>query len=214
MQGVSKQSSIGTTKPQNLSRLKSRAALGGYRPRTLQRVSVSQWEQDADLEQGLHTDKTHSVSLIDLIDVHSMQQWKSMSTSLILRLLLQWARTAGFLYLSFQTLGVVYGDIGTSPLYVFASVFSYAPSEQDVVGALSLVIWSLSAIVSFKYALLVLRASDNGQGTFFATLLNAEIDCYQHLLYLLRHAAGVPVLMFDSCISTASVLAKLHSQQS
>lgn len=71
MQGV--QSSTGTAKPQSLSRLKSRAALGAYRPRTLQRVSVSQWEQDADLEQGLHTEKKHSVSLLDLsvVDVNS-----------------------------------------------------------------------------------------------------------------------------------------------
>ena len=77
---------------------------------------------------------------------------------------LQWAKTAGFLYLSFQTLGVVYGDIGTSPLYVFASVFNNVPSEQDIIGAVSLVMWSLTAIVSFKYAIIVLRASDNGQG--------------------------------------------------
>lgn len=70
----------------------------------------------------------------------------------------------GLLYLAFQTLGVVYGDIGTSPLYVFASVFEAPPSEADIVGALSLVLWSISIIVSFKYALIVLRASDSGQG--------------------------------------------------
>lgn len=70
----------------------------------------------------------------------------------------------GLLYLAFQTLGVVYGDIGTSPLYVFTSVFEAAPSEADIVGALSLVLWSISIIVSFKYALIVLRASDSGQG--------------------------------------------------
>ncbi len=77
---------------------------------------------------------------------------------------MQRAKTAGLLYLAFQTLGVVYGDIGTSPLYVFSSIFDAPPSEDDVIGAVSLVLWSLTAIVSFKYALIVLRASDSGQG--------------------------------------------------
>ena len=71
----------------------------------------------------------------------------------------------GILYLAFQTLGVVYGDVATSPLYVFAHIFEAPPSEADVIGALSLILWSLSTIVSFKYALIVLRASDSGQGT-------------------------------------------------
>lgn len=100
---------------------------------------------------------------------------------------MQWARTAGFLYLSFQTLGVVYGDIGTSPLYVFASVFNTVPSEQDIVGALSLVMWSLTAIVSFKYAIIVLRASDNGQGTHKAYLsheVRHSLSCDPVALYL------------------------------
>lgn len=71
----------------------------------------------------------------------------------------------GVLYLAFQTLGVVYGDVATSPLYVFAQIFEAPPGEADVIGALSLILWSLSTIVSFKYALIVLRASDSGQGT-------------------------------------------------
>ena len=127
-------------------------------------------------------------------------------------LLLQWARTAGFLYLSFQTLGVVYGDIGTSPLYVFASVFSDPPSEKDVVGALSLVIWSLSAIVSFKYALIVLRASDNGQGTSFAILLKAGLTYCQQMLNLLYH--GVASVLLDLIVARVRIgaLLKLHPQ--
>ena len=47
---------------QRLNRLKSRPHLGGYQPRTLQRVSVTKWEADADLEQGLHEDDASSVS--------------------------------------------------------------------------------------------------------------------------------------------------------
>lgn len=47
---------------QRQNRFKSRANLGGYQPRTLQRVSVTKWEADADLEQGLEGDRTSSVS--------------------------------------------------------------------------------------------------------------------------------------------------------
>ena len=68
------------------------------------------------------------------------------------------------LMLSFQALGVVYGDIGTSPLYVFSSVFQGPPSEEDVIGAVSLIIWTLTAIVVVKYSLIVLTANDGGQG--------------------------------------------------
>lgn len=89
---------------------------------------------------------------------------------------LQPANTVGLLYLAFQTLGVVYGDIATSPLYVFAHIFETPPSEADVIGALSLVLWSLSTIVSFKYALIVLRASDSGQGTQHCTSLSLQTE--------------------------------------
>lgn len=47
---------------QRQNRFKSRATLGGYQPRTLQRVSVTKWEADADLEQGLEEDRSSSVS--------------------------------------------------------------------------------------------------------------------------------------------------------
>ena len=49
------------------------------------------------------------------------------------------------------------------PLYVFPTIFHEAPTEADVVGAVSLIIWTLSAILITKYALIVIRAGDNGQ---------------------------------------------------
>ncbi|KAI9829737.1 MAG: hypothetical protein M1826_005480 [Phylliscum demangeonii] len=70
--------------------------------------------------------------------------------------------------LAFQSIGVIYGDIGTSPLYVYSSTFSANPSYEDLVGVLSLIIWSLTLIVSVKYVLVVLRADDEGQGGTFA----------------------------------------------
>lgn len=70
------------------------------------------------------------------------------------------------LQLAFQSLGVVYGDLGTSPLYVFYNTFPDGKVEkQDLMGALSLIIYSLTLIPLLKYVLIVCRASDNGQGT-------------------------------------------------
>jgi KUP system potassium uptake protein len=72
------------------------------------------------------------------------------------------------LWLAWQSAGVVYGDIGTSPLYVFSSTFTEQPSWHDLVGALSIIIWSLTLIVTFKYCFIVLSADDDGQGGTFA----------------------------------------------
>ena len=68
--------------------------------------------------------------------------------------------------LAFQSLGVVYGDLGTSPLYVFYNTFPKGINDtEDVVGALSLIIYSLTLVPLIKYVFIVCRASDNGQGT-------------------------------------------------
>ncbi|EPE05218.1 potassium transporter [Ophiostoma piceae UAMH 11346] len=72
------------------------------------------------------------------------------------------------LWLSFQSCGIIYGDIGTSPLYVYSSTFTSQPSWDDLVGALSIIIWSLTLIVSVKYVCIVLLADDDGQGGTFA----------------------------------------------
>ncbi|KAL9089608.1 MAG: hypothetical protein Q9165_005640 [Trypethelium subeluteriae] len=71
-------------------------------------------------------------------------------------------------WLAYQSTGVIYGDIGTSPLYVYSSTFSSPPSRDDLLGALSLIIWTLTLVVSVKYVLIVLRADDEGEGGTFA----------------------------------------------
>ncbi|KAL0352673.1 UNVERIFIED_CONTAM: Potassium transporter 10 [Sesamum angustifolium] len=69
------------------------------------------------------------------------------------------------LRLAFQSLGVVYGDLGTSPLYVFYNTFPHGIDDpEDVIGALSLIIYSLTLIPLLKYVFIVCRANDNGQG--------------------------------------------------
>ncbi|XP_058723395.1 potassium transporter 10-like isoform X2 [Vicia villosa] len=67
--------------------------------------------------------------------------------------------------LAYQSLGVVYGDLGTSPLYVFYNTFPHGVDDpEDVIGALSLIIYSLTLVPLLKYVFIVLRANDNGQG--------------------------------------------------
>ncbi|XP_010546339.1 PREDICTED: potassium transporter 7 [Tarenaya hassleriana] len=72
--------------------------------------------------------------------------------------------------LAFQTLGVVFGDVGTSPLYTFSVMFSKSPvkEKEDVIGALSLVLYTLILIPLVKYVLVVLWANDDGEGGTFA----------------------------------------------
>jgi KUP system potassium uptake protein len=71
-------------------------------------------------------------------------------------------------FLAYQSIGVIYGDIGTSPLYVYSSTFTADPSYDDLLGVLSLIIWTLTLMVSIKYVLIVLRADDEGEGGTFA----------------------------------------------
>ncbi|KAI9680377.1 MAG: hypothetical protein M1829_001263 [Trizodia sp. TS-e1964] len=71
-------------------------------------------------------------------------------------------------WLAYQSTGVIYGDIGTSPLYVYSSTFSDNPSYDDLLGALSIIIWTLTLMVSIKYVCIVLSADDEGEGGTFA----------------------------------------------
>ncbi|KAE8009549.1 hypothetical protein FH972_005980 [Carpinus fangiana] len=73
------------------------------------------------------------------------------------------------LHLAFQSIGIVYGDIGTSPLYVYASTFSHGiKHNDDILGVLSLIFYTLTLIPLIKYVFIVLQANDNGEGGTFA----------------------------------------------
>lgn len=66
---------------------------------------------------------------------------------------------------AFQSLGVVYGDLGTSPMYVFYNTFPDGIKDtEDVIDALSLIIYTLTVIPLIKYVFIVCHANDNGQG--------------------------------------------------
>ncbi|CAM0944383.1 unnamed protein product [Alopecurus aequalis] len=77
------------------------------------------------------------------------------------------------LLLAYQSLGVVYGDVATSPLYVFKSAFAgdditHSAGNEEIYGVLSFVFWTLTLISLLKYVLIVLRANDGGEGGTFA----------------------------------------------
>ncbi|KAF3973499.1 hypothetical protein CMV_003079 [Castanea mollissima] len=77
-----------------------------------------------------------------------------------------WQRT---LSLAFQSIGVIYGDLGTSPLYVYSSTFPNGINDQeDIIGVLSLIIYTIALLPMIKYVFIVLWANDNGDGGTFA----------------------------------------------
>ena len=79
--------------------------------------------------------------------------------------------------LTLAAIGVVYGDIGTSPLYALKEVFAHnrVPlTPQNILGILSLVFWTLTVVVSLKYVALILRADNNGEGGLIAMLALAS----------------------------------------
>ena len=80
-------------------------------------------------------------------------------------------RKGGLAALSIAALGIVFGAIGTSPLYALDQLMFHAGVEEatrDVPGALSLVVWTITLIVALKYAILLLRAENDGEGGVFA----------------------------------------------
>ncbi|MGA9548603.1 MAG: KUP/HAK/KT family potassium transporter [Rhodomicrobium sp.] len=123
--------------------------------------------------------------------------------------------------LTVGAIGVVLGNIGTSPLYAVDQIF-YGPAHipltpDNVLGCISLVIWALTLIVSFKYAIFVLRADNDGEGGVFA--LYSLLHKYrEETVYLPALLAGLMLgagfLFGDGIISPAiSVLAAVEGLQ-
>ena len=126
------------------------------------------------------------------------------------------APRGGLAALAIGAIGVVYGDIGTSPLYAIDQIFfgsaGVAPTPDNVLGAISLAIWTITLIVAVKYALLVLRAENDGEGGVFA--LYGLLHKYKNrgarvLLWSLMLGAGL--LLGDGMITPAiSVLSAVE----
>jgi KUP system potassium uptake protein len=117
--------------------------------------------------------------------------------------------TGRFWPLALGAIGVVYGDIGTSPIYAFReAVVASAPggevAQGAVLGILSLIVWSLLLLVTLKYVFVLLRADLNGEGGTFAlmALAQAVAGRNRHLLLLLG-IAGAAFLYGDAAITPA-----------
>ena len=86
-------------------------------------------------------------------------------------------RAGALASLTLAAVGVVYGDIGTSPLYALKEVFAHGRvplTPENILGILSLVFWTLTVVVSLKYVTLILRADNNGEGGLIAMLALAS----------------------------------------
>ncbi len=128
------------------------------------------------------------------------------------------ARKRRFAILCLASLGIVYGDIGTSPLYALRECFygehSVPPTPANVLGVLSLILWSLLLIISVKYLILILRADNRGEGGILAlaTLVSEVVRRGKFLLLLglfgaaLLYADG----MITPAISVLSAVEGLH----
>jgi KUP system potassium uptake protein len=121
--------------------------------------------------------------------------------------------------LALAAIGIVYGDIGTSPLYslktVFDPVHGLALTPANLVGVVSLIFWGLSIIVSFKYVALVLRADNRGEGGIMALLALALAAVggrkRLHAALLLIGVFGASLFYGDSVITPAiSVLSAVE----
>jgi KUP system potassium uptake protein len=119
--------------------------------------------------------------------------------------------------LAIAALGVVYGDIGTSPIYAFReSVIASGdqPSYHAIAGLLSLIFWVVTIVVSFKYASLILRADNQGQGGMLAlvalALQKAQNPKARYTL-LMFGVAGAALFLGDAVITPAiSVLSAVE----
>jgi KUP system potassium uptake protein len=124
---------------------------------------------------------------------------------------------SGFWTLTLGTLGVVYGDIGTSPLYALKESLTAAAAggsvtREMVFGIVSLVLWALIFIVTIKYVLFILRADNNGEGgTLTLMALAQRVMGRNVLVIILLGMIGAALFYGDAIITPAiSVLSAVE----
>ena len=103
------------------------------------------------------------------------------------------------------TIGIVYGDIGTSPMYVMKSILEgnggiAHVNEQFIVGALSLVIWTITLLTTIKYVLIAMKADNHGEGGIFS--LYSLVKSYKKWLIFLAMLGG-SALLADGILTPA-----------
>jgi KUP system potassium uptake protein len=120
------------------------------------------------------------------------------------------AQGRALLVLSLAALGVVYGDIGTSPLYAikecFAPEYGVTPTSESVLGVLSLVFWSLNFVISLKYLTFIMRADNRGEGGIMALLALLQprrADVKTRRILMMLGLFGSALLYGDGVITPA-----------
>jgi len=125
----------------------------------------------------------------------------------------------GLAALTLAAVGIVYGDIGTSPLYTMKEVFSkehgLALTNENILGVVSLIVWGLIIIVSLKYVTLVLRANNRGEGGIMALMALALSSVTKHSRWyfplMVMGLFGATLFYGDSVITPAiSVLSAVE----
>ncbi|HWV63253.1 MAG TPA: KUP/HAK/KT family potassium transporter, partial [Oxalicibacterium sp.] len=128
-------------------------------------------------------------------------------------------KKSGLAALTLAAIGIVYGDIGTSPLYTMKEVFSEEHglqlTTQNLLGVVSLIVWGLIIIVSLKYVTLVLRANNRGEGGIMALTALALSSVGRHSRWSFPLMAmglfGATLFYGDSVITPAiSVLSAVE----
>ncbi|WP_324016794.1 potassium transporter Kup [Aeromonas hydrophila] len=126
----------------------------------------------------------------------------------------------GRMAITLAALGVVYGDLGTSPLYAlkesFAEHLGLQPTPEGILSIVSLFLWTIMIVVSFKYVLLVLRADDKGEGGILtlASLASRRLPARPRALLMLLGLVGVGLFIGDAVITPAiSVLSAVEGLQ-
>src|SRR6201989_2397900 len=117
--------------------------------------------------------------------------------------------TTGFWALTLGSIGVVFGDIGTSPLYAFREAVAGAahgepPTRIIVLGVLSMILWALLIVVTAKYVLLLLRAANNGEGGTLSLMALGQRALGRRRLFLMGlGVVGASMFIGDFMITQA-----------
>jgi KUP system potassium uptake protein len=124
-------------------------------------------------------------------------------------------QTSGFWTLLLGCIGVVYGDIGTSPLYALREALVHSASDgllnSEIIGVVSMLLWALTLIVTIKYVLLILNADNNGEGGTLSLLALAQKVMGRRNFLIIVGILGASLFYGDAVITPAiSVLSAVE----
>ena len=122
-----------------------------------------------------------------------------------------------FSLLSLSALGIVFGDIGTSPLYAYKTVLILAggaPNTATILGSVSLIVWTLMMITSIKYISLAMRMDNDGEGGILALMFLLGLKTKSRPMIVVIGLMGAALIYGDGAmtpsISVLSALEGLH----